>query len=126
MDRQDRSHLYSRREFGKLALAAVPAVGVLADSKLLFAQSKPSSVFGGVRIGVITPYSFNVETPDVQSILAAVTKVGASEIEIQVGHVEAFAGAPAAPARQGGPAPAPAAAAPGQPAARQGGGGGGR
>jgi len=112
MDRKERT-LYSRREFGKLALAAVPAVGILADSKMLFAQAKPNSVFGGVRVGVIAPYSFNVETPDVDAILKALIKDNISEVELQNSAVEAYAGAPAPPARgarAGGAAPAAGAA----------------
>src|SRR5262245_37968958 len=94
--------LFSRRDFAKLALAGVPAVGLFGHAAAVFAQGKPNSVFGGVRIGAITPYSFNVETPDVKTILAAVTKIGISEVEVQNNVVEAFAGAPAAPARGGG------------------------
>ncbi len=101
MSRKD-SARFSRRDFAKLALAGVPAVGLFGHAATAFAQGKPNSIFGGVRIGAITPYSFNVETPDVQAILAAVTKIGISEVEIQNNVVEAFAGAPAAPARGGG------------------------
>jgi sugar phosphate isomerase/epimerase len=101
MSRNDRAQ-FSRREFAKLALAGVPAAAVFGRAASLVAQGKPNSVFGGVRIGVIAPYSFNVETPDVASILTTVTKLGISEVELQNNVVEAFAGAPAAPARGGG------------------------
>ena len=51
---------YTRREFGKLALAGVPAAALLGRSDALFgafAQAKPNSVVNGVQIGTIT-YSF--------------------------------------------------------------------
>ena len=101
MSRNDRAQ-FSRREFAKLALAGVPAAALFGRTAVALAQGKPNSIFAGVRVGAITPYSFNVETPDVQAILAAVTKIGISEVEVQNNVVEAFAGAPAAPARGGG------------------------
>lgn len=42
---------HTRRDFTRLALAAIPAATALADQK-------PHSVYGGVQIGVIAPYSF--------------------------------------------------------------------
>ena len=41
---------YTRREIGKLALAALPAARAWA--------AKPNSVFGGVQVGINAPYSF--------------------------------------------------------------------
>ena len=51
---------YTRREFGKLALAGLPAVVVLGRTDSIFgafAQAKPNSLISGVQIGTIT-YSF--------------------------------------------------------------------
>jgi sugar phosphate isomerase/epimerase len=97
---------YTRREFGKLALAGVPAAALLGPSESLFgalAQAKPSSVFDGVQIGTIT-YSYR-SMPDqsAEAILKYVVDSGISGIELMGGPVESFAGAPAAPGRGGGP-----------------------
>ena len=43
----------TRREFNKLALTALPAMGLTVSS-----FAKPNSKFGGVQIGIIAPYSF--------------------------------------------------------------------
>jgi hypothetical protein len=51
---------YTRRQFGKLALAGVPAAALLGRSESVFgalAQARPTSVFAGVQIGAIT-YSY--------------------------------------------------------------------
>ena len=97
---------YTRREFGKLALAGVPAAALLGRSESVFgalAQAKPNSVFGGVQIGTIT-YSYR-SMPDqsAEAILKYVVDSGISGIELMGGPVESFAGAPAAHGRAGGP-----------------------
>jgi sugar phosphate isomerase/epimerase len=97
---------YTRREFGKLALAGVPAAALLGRSESLFGalpQPKPSSVFGGVQVGTIT-YSYR-SMPDqsAEAILKYVVDSGISGIELMGGPVESFAGAPQAAARGGGP-----------------------
>jgi hypothetical protein len=51
---------YTRREFGKLALAGLPAAAVLGRSESIFSaflQAKPNSLINGVQIGTIT-YSY--------------------------------------------------------------------
>ena len=111
---------YSRREFGKLALAGVPAAAMLGESGALlraFAQAKPNSLIDGVQIGTIT-YSYR-SMPDqsAEATLKYVVDSGISAIELMGGPVESFAGIPAAPgggrggrggSRQGAPdAPAP-------------------
>ena len=48
---------YSRRDFGKLALATVPVASLFGGGGLAFAlQSKPNSVWGGVPFGIFAPY----------------------------------------------------------------------
>jgi sugar phosphate isomerase/epimerase len=96
---------YTRREFGKLALAGVPAAALLGRSTSAFgalAQAKPNSLFGGVQIGTIT-YSYR-SMPDqsAEAILKYVLDSGISGIELMGGPVESFAGAPAAAGRGGG------------------------
>src|SRR5262245_5167661 len=76
--------LYSRRDFGKLALAAMPL-------SLLAAQNSKSK---GVQIGAIT-YSFR-SISDPEAIIKAMAQIGLSETELMSNHAEALAGAPAA------------------------------
>jgi sugar phosphate isomerase/epimerase len=90
---------YSRREFGKLALAGLPAAAVLGRAESLFgafAQAKPNSLVNGVQIGAIT-YSFR-EMPDqsAEATLKYILDSGMSAVEIMGGPVESFAGIPRA------------------------------
>ena len=96
---------YTRREFGKLAIAGLPAAAVLGSSESIFgafAQAKPNSVFNGVQIGTIT-YSYR-SMPDqsAEATLKYILDSGISGIELMGGPVESFAGAPAGPGRGGG------------------------
>src|SRR5262245_65178155 len=109
---------YTRREFGRLALATMPAVAMF-DKTLIgsaFAQAKPNSMFNGVQIGTIT-YSFR-SMPDqsAEATLKYVLDSGISAIELMGGPVESFAGAPSSgrgggggrgPGGPGGPGGAP-------------------
>ena len=100
---------YTRREFGKLALAGLPAAAVLGNSESLFgafAQAKPNSVFNGVQIGTIT-YSYR-SMPDqsAEATLKYVLDSGISAIELMGGPAESFAGAPST-GRAGGPGRGP-------------------
>jgi sugar phosphate isomerase/epimerase len=95
---------YTRREFGKLALAGLPAAAVLGNSESLFGafQAKPNSVFNGVQIGTIT-YSFrNMPDQSAEATLKYVLDAGISAIELMGGPAESFAGAPSS-GRGGGP-----------------------
>ena len=86
---------YSRRDFGKLALASLPAAALLGKSDILFAAAqqaaKPNSKFGGVQIGTIT-YSYR-SMPDqsVEAILKYVVDSGINAIELMGPPVEAYA-----------------------------------
>jgi sugar phosphate isomerase/epimerase len=99
---------YSRREFGKLALAGLPAAAMIARGESIFgafaAQSKPNSLIEGVQVGTIT-YSYRQMVADqsAEATLKYILDSGISAVEIMGGPVESFAGAPAAPARGGGP-----------------------
>ena len=84
--------LFSRRDFGKLALAAGPAClafGAAINSK-----------FSGVQIGAIT-YSFR-SMSDPEAIIKAYQEIGLGEMELMSNHCEALAGAPPMPAFGGG------------------------
>ncbi len=84
---------YTRREFGKLALAALPATALfetpLFGSALV--QAKPNSLINGVQIGTIT-YSFR-QMPDqsAEAILKYTLESGISAIELMGAPVEAYA-----------------------------------
>jgi sugar phosphate isomerase/epimerase len=103
---------YTRREFGKLALAGLPAAAFLGRSESLFgalAQARPNSVVGGVQIGTIT-YSYR-SMPDqsAEATLKYIVDSGISAIELMGGPVESFAGAPQGAGRGGGGGRGPAA-----------------
>src|SRR5437588_7388795 len=104
--------LYTRRDAGKWALAAVPAAR---------AWAAVNSKINGVQIGAIT-YSFRgMNDPD--EIIKAMVDIGLGEAELMSNHAEAAAGAPVqnigGPGRGPGPGPggapggAPPAGAPG-------------
>jgi sugar phosphate isomerase/epimerase len=78
---------YTRRDLGKIALAAVP---------LARAYAAINSKFGGVQIGAIT-YSFNSIASDPEAIIKAMAEIGLGEAELMSNHCEALAGAPAMP-----------------------------
>src|SRR5689334_19037581 len=81
----------TRRQFGQLAIAAVPA-SILLRELALGAQAKINSRINGVQIGAIT-YSFR-SIPDANEIIKAYVTIGLGEMEIMSNHVEALAGAP--------------------------------
>jgi sugar phosphate isomerase/epimerase len=96
---------YTRREFGKIALAGVPAAAVLGSAEAIvgaFAQAKPNSMIDGVQIGTIT-YSYrSMPEQTADATLKYVVDSGISAIELMGGPVESFAGAPST-GRGGGP-----------------------
>jgi len=90
--------LYTRRDIGKIALAAGTA------SRLLGA--KPNSVFGGVQIGTIT-YSFRALPSSAEEVLKYCLECGISGIELMSNTAESYAGAPAQAGRGFGPGRGP-------------------
>jgi sugar phosphate isomerase/epimerase len=113
---------YTRREFGKLALAGLPAAAVLGRGESLFgafAQAKPNSLINGVQIGTIT-YSYR-QMPDqsAEATLKYILDSGISAVELMGGPVESFAGAPTS-GRGGGPGRGPGGRGPGGPGGRGG------
>ncbi len=108
---------YTRREFGKLALAGLPAAAVLGSSESIFGPpsrlfaatagqapaAKPNSNFGGVQIGTIT-YSYRqMQDQSAEATLKYLIDSGLSACELMDGPAESFAGRPAGPARGGFP-----------------------
>ena len=86
--------MLTRREFGKLALAGVPAAAILHGREPFlsaFAQAKPNSLIDGVQIGTIT-YSYR-SMPDqsAEATLKYIVDSGISAIELMGGPVNDWA-----------------------------------
>jgi len=79
--------LITRRDLGKLALAAVPGVRLLA-------ATKPDSKVAGVQIGLNVPYNFGARMMDGDEVLRRCLDLGVSGVELRSQPVEAFAGKP--------------------------------
>jgi sugar phosphate isomerase/epimerase len=91
------SLLYTRRDFGKVALAGVPAALLLG--RPLGARANINSRIKNVEFGAIT-YSFRgITNPD--DIIKGYVTLGLGEMELMSNHAEALAGAPPAPGRGG-------------------------
>jgi sugar phosphate isomerase/epimerase len=86
---------FTRRDLGKLALAALPASRLLA--------AKPNSNFDGVQVGVIT-YSYRSMpgANDAEALLKYIVDSGVSGIELMGPAAEIYAGSPATAGRGGG------------------------
>jgi sugar phosphate isomerase/epimerase len=88
---------YSRRDFGKLALAAMPAAALLerfSARSVLFAAERPDSLINGVQVGTIT-YSYR-SMPDqsAHALLGYIVADGINAVELMGQPAEQFAGAP--------------------------------
>src|SRR5580704_5836958 len=75
----------TRRDLGKIALAAWPAAKLAA---------KPDSLFGGVQVGANVPYSFHNMSGTADKILEYMTQLNLSAAELRLQPVEAYLGAP--------------------------------
>jgi len=80
------------------------------------AAAKPNSKFGGVQVGVISPYSFHGMPSDAESLLNDMVELGINACELQSPPAEQFAGAPSQGGRggRGGPGPGRGEGAPGR------------
>jgi sugar phosphate isomerase/epimerase len=81
----------TRRDLGKLALAALPAAAPAA--------ARPNSKFAGIQIGINIPYSFHGLPSSADQILGYLAQTGISAAELRTQPIEAFLGAPAAASR---------------------------
>ena len=87
--------LYSRRDLGRMALAAVSAAGLMTRPESLFGfDAKPNSTWGGVPFGIFAPYRFGPEASDLEGALNALVKLGVSNTELTAAVVERYLGAP--------------------------------
>ena len=86
---------YTRREFGQLAVGALPAAAMMTSADGWAQTRKPNSVIDGVKIGTIT-YSYR-SMPDqgAEATLRYIVDSGISQIELMGGPAESFAGIPA-------------------------------
>jgi hypothetical protein len=75
----------TRRDLGRIALAAWPAAKLAA---------KPNSRFGGVQVGANVPYSFHNMSGTADKILEYMTQLNLSAAELRLQPVEAYLGAP--------------------------------
>jgi sugar phosphate isomerase/epimerase len=94
---------YTRRDFAKLALSALPAAGLFsalpglqAAERSAKAGARPNSKVNGVQIGLNVPYSLGNAAMSGDEILASCVQLGLSGVELRTQPVEAFMGAPAA------------------------------
>lgn len=92
----------TRRDFAKLALAALPGAGLLSVMNRLGAAEapaqppgKPDSKVAGVQLGLNVPYSFGNPLMSGDDILKNCVALGLSGVELRTQPVEAFLGAPA-------------------------------
>src|SRR5438270_8766367 len=79
--------IYTRRDSGKLALAALPATTLLA--------AKPDSNIGGVQLGINAPYSFHNMPGGADDILSYCAQTDINALELRLQPVEAYLKAPA-------------------------------
>ena len=80
--------IYTRRDIGKLALAAIPAASLLA--------AKPNSKWGGVQVGINVPYSYGNNNLSADETLNNTVQLGLSAVELRTQPIESFLGSPAA------------------------------
>lgn len=82
----------SRRDFTKLAFAALPGAALSPD--FARAADKPDSTVNGVTIGLNVPYCFGDHTMSGEAILANCVQLGISGVELRTQPVETFLGLP--------------------------------
>jgi sugar phosphate isomerase/epimerase len=76
----------TRRDLGKLALAAIPAAKLLA---------KPNSYWGGVQVGMNVPYSYGNNNMGSVETIAKTVELGISAVECRTQPIEECMGSPA-------------------------------
>jgi sugar phosphate isomerase/epimerase len=89
---------YTRREFAKFALTALPAIGALpvlsrlSAAEPMKAAGKPNSKVAGVQIGLNVPYSFGNNAMNGDDVLKNCVQLGVSALELRSQPVELFLG----------------------------------
>ena len=72
----------TRREFGKLTAAALPAACLFPDTALA-AQAKPNSKWAGVQVGLNVPYNYGNNAMPIDQVLANTLALGVSALELR-------------------------------------------
>src|SRR5829696_6687556 len=80
--------------------AALAAQAMLPRTTLRAAETKPNSVFNGVRVGCIT-YSYRGGADTAEYTLECLLKDGISETELMDGPIRSYAGIAGARGRKG-------------------------
>lgn len=89
---------HSRRDFGRLALAGVPATMLRLELDAgQAAAAKPNSKWAGVQVGMNVPYNFGTGNyTSADQILERCIALGVSAVELRAQPVELFLGSPVA------------------------------
>ena len=82
--------MYTRRDFGRVMLAAVPALPLLGGAQ---APAKINSKINGVRMGLQSA-CFTFSGMGIDQIISTMVSVGLAEIDVMAEHVENYLGAP--------------------------------
>jgi hypothetical protein len=83
-----------------MALGSIPLASAVLSNSTIFAADKPDSIFNGVQIGVIIPYSYHGMASDAQSLVDDMVRDNISACEAHCEPLEQYAGA-AVPAGRG-------------------------
>lgn len=84
----------SRRDFGKIAAASLPAA-ILAKSVFASPVAKPDSRWAGVQVGLNVPYSFGTRTTmTAEDVLARCVELNVSGVELRAQAIEKSFGLP--------------------------------
>ena len=78
---------FTRRDLGKLAIAAIPVVRLL--------EAKPNSNWGGVQVGLNVPYSYGNNNMTADETIAKTVELGVSAVECRTQPIEQAMGSPA-------------------------------
>ena len=86
----------TRRDLGKLAVAAIPGAELLAGTRAWAQRAKPNSKVNGVQIGLNVPYNYGGRDMNPDEVLERTLKLNISAVEMRSQPVETFLGSPAA------------------------------
>lgn len=92
---------YTRREFGKVAAAALPATVLLPSMVTAQTPARPNSRWAGVHVGLNVPYNYGGRMMPADQVLANTVALGISALEMRAQPIEAFLGGPPTPGSSG-------------------------
>jgi hypothetical protein len=91
--------MYSRRDFGRLAIGSLPGLLIARGTAAAPTQaSTPGSRWAGVQVGRRVPYDIGGRLLPDDDILAACVALGVSAVELGAQSIETMLGAPVLPA----------------------------